>query len=182
MSGTSAKEGLGPLNTSDRASAPSIVVGHCLTCNAMIVRSEDGSCPQGHSPDAVAGFIELAPGQPLPHLPGFNWGAFLIPPIWGVAHGLWSGVFFLPLWAFVDSVIRSTLTMALWVRALSWLSLLVTLGFQYEFGRTANRLAWRRACRRMTLGEYVRVQRLWAVGGGLAFAGLAAWIAVFLAR
>ena len=128
------------------------------------------------------GSIEGATGQPLPRFPGFNWGAFLVPPIWGVAHGMWSGVFFLPLWAFVDSVIRGTAEMAVWVRVLAWLTLAVTVGLQYEFGRTANRLAWRRACERMTLQAFARRQRLWGFGGAAAFAALVGWVGVYVLR
>ena len=158
------------------------LAGHCIVCNAMVERRGDGSCPAGHSPAAVAGSIELAPGEPLPRFPRFNWGAFLIPPIWGVAHGLWAGVFFLPLWAFVDSAIRSTVGRAIWMQVVAWGTLVVTLAFQYEFGRTANRLAWRRASQRMTLDTYVRRQRLWAIGGAVVITALVAWILIYLSR
>lgn len=176
--GSNASAGSGPSADAARAR----LVGHCIVCNAMVERREDGSCPAGHSPVAVAGSIELAPGEPLPRFPKFNWGAFLIPPIWGVAHGLWAGVFFLPLWAFVDSAIRSTVGRAIWMQVVAWGTLVVTLAFQYEFGRTANRLAWRRASQRMTLDTYVRRQRLWAIGGAVVIIALAVWILIYLSR
>jgi hypothetical protein len=148
----------------------------------MVERRPDGSCPAGHAPEAVAGHIELAEGEVLPAFPGFNWGAFLIPPIWGVAHGLWAGVFFLPLWAFVDNAIRGSADSALWMRVVAWLTFAGTLAFQVEYARVANRLAWRRACTRMSLATYARRQRLWAAAGAATFGAILAWIALYLAR
>jgi hypothetical protein len=158
------------------------VAGHCVVCSAMVERRPDGSCPAGHAPEAVAGRIELADGEPLPAFPGFNWGAFLIPPIWGVAHGLWAGVFFLPLWAFVDNAIRGTADAALWMRAVAWLTFAGTLAFQVEYARVANRLAWRRACDRMSLAAYVRRQHIWAAFGAVTLCVIALWIALYLLR
>lgn len=158
------------------------VAGHCVVCNAMVVRMPDGSCPNGHAAGAVTGHIALAEGAPLPELPRFNWGAFLIPPVWGVAHGLWAGVFFLPLWAFVDNAIRGTQGRALWMQALAWGTLVGTLTFQYEYARTANRLVWRRAAERMDLEHYVRRERIWAIGGVVVVATLAGWVGTYLSR
>lgn len=158
------------------------IAGHCIVCNAMVERRADGSCPRGHAPAAISGNIELGGGEPLPHLPGFNWGAFLVPPIWGIAHGMWAGVFFLPLWAFVDSAIRGAAGRAWWLQVLAWLTLAGTLAFQFEFARTANRLVWRRACERTTLERYLRTERLWAIGGVIAVGAFGVGIATYFAR
>ena len=156
--------------------------GHCIVCNRMVERRADGSCPAGHAPAAVAGDIELAQGEGLPRLPGFNWGAFLLPPIWGVVHGMWAGIFFVPLWVFVDNAMKATAGRAVWMQVLAWLTLAGTLAFQFEYGRTANRLAWRKACERMTLSDYVRRQRLWAAGGAVVAVALVLAVAASVAR
>ena len=121
-------------------------------------------------------------GQPLPSLPRFNWGAFLIPPVWGVAHGLWAGVFFLPLWAFVDNLARSSNSGPVWMRGLALVAAIGTLAFQYEYASTANRLAWRRSGGRLPLEAFLRRERLWAAGGVVTIAVLAVWAGMYLAR
>ncbi len=166
----------------DTGSEAHRVAGHCVVCNEVVERREDGSCPAGHAPAAIAGQIRLGPAAPLPRLPTFNWGAFFLPPIWGIAHGLWAGVFFLPLWVFVDNAIKGTAGRPVWMQVLAWLTLAGTLGFQYEYARTANRLAWRRACRRMEFLTYVRRERCWAVGGAVTIGVLGVWVALFLTR
>ncbi len=52
-------------------------------------------------------------------LPRFNLAAFLMPPIWGPAHGQWVGALFLPIWLFADSAIASAVRMggAMWIAA-----------------------------------------------------------------
>jgi len=162
--------------------APARVAGHCIVCGRMVERLPDGSCPQGHPPAAVSGSITLEPGQPLPLLPRFNWGAFFMPPIWGIAHGLWAGAFFVPLWAFVDSAIRSTLDKPLGWRIVAWATLVGTVAFQYEYARTANRLAWRRASTHMSLAAYLRRERIWAAAMGLILFVFVVWGYAYLSR
>jgi hypothetical protein len=60
-----------------------------------------------HEDDARLEAIFADPPAPIPR---FNWGAFFIPPIWGVANGQWPGVFFLPLWVFIDNMLRGPQT------------------------------------------------------------------------
>ena len=161
---------------------PPRVVGHCFVCDRMVERLPDGSCPEGHAPAAVSGAIELSPDQPLPRLPRFNWGAFFMPPIWGIAHGLWAGAFFVPLWAFVDSAIRATLDRPLGWRVVAWATLVGTVAFQYEYARKANRIAWRRASESMSLEEYVRRERGWALAMGALLMVFVVWGYAFLTR
>ncbi len=132
-----------------------------------------------------------APGTPGAHaaasdgpegLPRFNWGAFLMPPIWGVAHGQWAGVFFLPAWAFVDNVLRAERAFGVWSVVLGVLMVLATLGLQLAFARNADRVAWRRAAGRIDLATYLRNQRRWAIGCALLAAGMAVWVYAYIAR
>lgn len=122
------------------------------------------------------------PSDPLPEeLPRFNWGAFLAAPIWGVAYGLWSGVFFLPAWAFVDNVLRGPRVFGAWTAALGWVMAAATLGLQYLYARSANRLVWHRSRGTLDLTRYARCQLWWTIGGAVTFAGMLAWIAAFVA-
>ena len=158
------------------------VAGHCIVCDRMVERLPDGSCPQGHQSAAVSGSIPLAPGEPLPSLPRFNWGAFFMPPIWGIAHGLWAGAFFVPLWAFVDSAVRSTVDKPLAWRVAAWATLVGTVAFQLEYARTANRLAWRRASAHMSLEVYLRRERIWAAAMGVLLLVFVVWGYAYLSR
>lgn len=115
-------------------------------------------------------------------LPRFNWGAFLMPPIWGVAHGQWAGVFFLPAWAFVDNVLRAERAFGVWSVVLGVLMVFATLGLQFAFARNADRVAWRRASGRIDLATYLRNQRYWAIGCALLAAGMAVWVYAYIAR
>jgi hypothetical protein len=148
----------------------------------MVELAADGSCPGGHASEAVSGRIQIEEGEPLPGFPRFNWGAFFVSPVWGVAHGLWAGVFFVPLWVFVDNAVRSTIGQAGWVRALAWATAGGTLVFQYEYARMANRLAWRRACGRMTLEAYIRRERIWGAAGAAAILVLGGWAGLYALR
>lgn len=122
------------------------------------------------------------PADPLPpELPRFNWGAFLVAPIWGVAYGLWSGVFFLPAWAFVDNVVRGPQVFGAWTAVLGWAMVAATIALQYLYARTANRLVWHRSRGTLDLGRYALHQRWWTIGGAVTFVAMAVWIAAFIA-
>ena len=79
-----------------------------------------------------------------PAIPRFNWGAFFMPPIWGVWHNQWAGVFFLPAWAFVDNVIRGEQAWGVWTGVLGWTMFAATIALQVVYARNANRIAWSR--------------------------------------
>lgn len=112
----------------------------------------------------------------------FNWGAFLIAPIWGVANGQWPGVFFLPVWAFVDNVLRGPQRFGVWQAALGWGMALVTLALQAGYALMADRLNWARSRGALDVAPYLRRQRIWAIVGVLVFLGMIVWIGVFLMR
>ena len=154
--------------------------GYCMRCDRIVERSSDGSCAAaGHDPDLVYGRIRLASDEPLPSLPRFNIGAFLIPFIWGPAHGQWAGFFFLPIWLFADNTIRSARQVG---GVLVWASAAVvalTLGFQFYFAWRANGLAYRRVCDTMSVEDFSRRQRIWAAAGVIAFAIAAIWVVAY---
>ncbi len=118
-------------------------------------------------------------GLPEP-IPSFNWGAFFLPPIWGIAHGQWPGIFFLPLWVFVDNMLRNPNAPGAWGTVLGVSMAAVTLAFQAGFAANANRFAWQRVAGRVTPERFAGRQRLWAIAGALTVSGMAVWIVVFL--
>lgn len=147
------------------------LAGYCVLCNRIVERSDDGSCPQGHPAAAVTGRLPLGPGQPVPALPAFNLAAFLIPPVWGPAHGQWAGAIFLPLWLFADSVFRTAGQGP--VPALAAVVVgVTTFAAMAWFARRANGLAWRRQWQRVSVAEYTRRERAWAVAAVPMAAGL----------
>lgn len=136
--------------------------GYCVHCDALVERRPDGTCPAGHPAEAIAGHLVLADGDPVPTLPRFNLGAFLIPPVWGPAHRVWAGAIFLPIWLFADSVLVSAARhggVGQWIGAA--LVLLATIGFEYFFARRANGVAFRRVMHKMPAEEFARRERMW---------------------
>lgn len=122
------------------------------------------------------------PADPLPEsLPRFNWGAFLVPPIWGVAYGLWAGVFFLPAWAFVDNVIRGPEAFGGMSPALGWVMAAATLALQLAYAFTANRIVWHRSRGTLDIDRYLRHQRWWTIAGAVTVVVMGVWIALFIA-
>lgn len=151
-------------------------VAYCVHCDALVERQPDGTCPAGHPPQALTGRIVLDAEEPVPSLPRFNLAAFLIPPIWGPAHGIWAGAIFLPIWLFADSVIVSAVRYGergQWIGAALVIS--ATLAFEYFFARRANGVAFRRIMHKTTAEEYTRRQRTWAMVAIPVATALIAW-------
>lgn len=120
---------------------------------------------------------ELPPG-----LPSFNWGAFLIPPIWGMAYGQWAGVFFLPAWAFVDNMIRGSYEQGVWTSWIGWAMAVATVGLQAAYARTANRIWWHRSQDAEAIERYVLRQRRWAIAGVVIVVAMTVWIVLFISQ
>lgn len=133
--------------------------------------------PHERRAEEDAGALFAGPPAPIPR---FNWGAFFIPPIWGVAHGQWPGVFFLPLWVFIDNLVRGPQPFGVWSAVAGWLVAAVTLGVQALYAANANRFAWPRFAGRMTPEAFARRQRTWGIVGAVTVAGMAVWITLFV--
>jgi hypothetical protein len=148
--------------------------GYCVVCDRIVVRTSEGACPNGHPPAAVSVHLFLAEGEQIPQLPRFNWAAFLIPPLWGPAHGQWAGAVFLPVWLFADSAITAgarggaALVGALVVAA-------GTIAAQAWFAKRANGLAWRRIADQMSIPQFLKHERTWAIAAVPIAAALVAW-------
>ncbi len=158
-------------------------VGYCVVCDRMVERCDDGSCPSGHPKEALFGRMMLEAGETLPQLPRFNLGAFLVPFLWGPGHHQWVGAFFLPIWLFTDSIIRTALGGPAALKVASAVVVIVTVAFEAHFATRANGMAWRRVADRMTLDEFVRRERLWAyamIPLFVLFIGWAVWFDIAL--
>ena len=118
--------------------------------------------------------------EPPAPIPRFNWGAFFVPPIWGLAHGQWPGVFFLPLWVFIDNMLRGPQPFGVWSALIGWGIAGLTLGAQAVYAANANRIAWHRVADRMAPETFARRQRIWGLGGGVVIAGMSVWITLFI--
>lgn len=139
--------------------------GYCVLCDRIVERDDAGACTRNpeHPAQAVSGTVILAEDEPVPELPRFNLGAFLVPPVWGPAHGLWAGAIFLPMWLFMDSVIATAIGRGSASAAGGVAIVALTLGAQAWFAKRANGLAWRRVSDRVPVDEFVRRERVWAV-------------------
>lgn len=169
--------------------------GWCRECGAWVLVTDDGGCPEGHSAESVTFHYDSRSREGLeaPEAFGvgsmpsavdrFNWGAFLIPALWGIGYGAWS---LLGLWAI--AIIVPLLLSALAgigstsqsVSANALIGVTVTSDTLIAFirlwsGANANRLYWERESRRMELdrsakpkvavARFLKRQRLWVIGG-----------------
>ena len=116
----------------------------------------------------------------LEGLPRFNLAAFLIPPIWGPAHGFWITILFYPAWVLCDNVIYAAVTepSALSI-IIAVLSIALMIGVSVVFSLTGQPVAAHRAEDRGVSREtYLKRQRIWAwvsVLVAIAAIALATW-------
>ncbi|MBB3170531.1 viscotoxin-A3 [Parvibacter caecicola] len=113
-------------------------------------------------------------------LPRMNWGALLLAPIWGPAHGMWATFLYYPLWIFVDNCVFAAVQQPtpLSVSVAVLLSV-VTVGSCVAFGIVSQPLAAHRAERLgVSRATYLKRERIWAVAGAVgavAVLALATW-------
>lgn len=146
------------------------LVGYCRVCRCFQELDRDLKDHLRHDRRCMAIIMEMPEEEPLYHIPAFNWGAFLMPPIWGAGHGQVFAVVLYPLWLMVDNL--------LWAAvkgdgspALAGVALVGTLAFMFFYARTANHVGYMRAMSRKSPAEYVRDERrwAWAMGAVAAF-------------
>lgn len=153
--------------------------GYCAQCDRIVMREDDGKCPEGHPAQGVVGKIVLVDGEMPEQLPRFNLAAFLLPFIWGPAHEEWVGAVFLPIWLFLDSIVATAQKGGVPATLGAVIVVVGTLGFQAFFAKRANGVAYRRVIGRMTVAEYARRERLWLWGAVPGAALLVAWMVWF---
>ena len=113
-------------------------------------------------------------------LPRLNVAAFLLPPIWGPAHGFWATILFYPLWLFADNMFYAAYeNLSALSIALALVVLVVLVGVTVGFAIVSQPLAAHRAEERgVDRATYLSRQRKWAVGcaiGGAVMLALATW-------
>ena len=157
-------------------------------CNQIVPRDKDANCAvAGHSAECVSGLVELdADGKPPFQLPQFNWGAALMPPVWGPIHGVYLLVIFLPVIVFANRSLQNLFELlgdaSIFMQAFV---ILVTLGIvsataysMFFFGKRGWGIAWRSAEISKTPGvteealqQFFKRERLWTALSAILFVG-----------
>ena len=98
-------------------------------------------------------------------IPRFNLAAFLLPPIWGPAHGNWITILYYPLWCFVDNCFFAAYIDPTPAKIIMAILVGVSLAVAtYMFAMVAGPMAAHRAAERgVTKETYIRRQKIWAV-------------------
>lgn len=106
----------------------------------------------------------------LKGMPRFNVAAFLLPPIWGPAHGMWPTILFYPIWLFADNMFYAAFAAPSVLSIAGALFVLVTLMTgTIAFAIVAQPLAAHRAeSMGVSRETYLRRQRWWAVACAIA--------------
>ncbi len=131
-----------PQQQSRRAPEPRANIG-----NSESVQSTEGlPNPSGSTADNGSGVR----GAELPEsLKGFNWGAFLMGPIWSLFNQVWIGLIgFISIIPLIPIEIR----------------LLITLALAIYLGFKGNELAWR-SKKWSSTAHFASVQRTWLIVG-----------------
>lgn len=116
----------------------------------------------------------------LQGLPRFNIGAFLLPPIWGPAHGIWVTILYYPVWIFVDNLFYATYQSPTVLSVtLSILAFLLLLGITVAFAIVSQPFAAHRAeAKGVSRSQYLKHEKAWAMGcviGGVVMLSLATY-------
>ena len=173
--------------------------GWCRECREWVWVDAEGACPHGHDADAVSHHYEAHPrvaaesadglgrGQMPPEVNRFNWGAFLVPVLWGAGYRVWHLV---AIWAFallvpitLSAIVAvgvaggSGVASASAVIGVTVASDVVVAYIRLWAGANANRLLWERESKRleadpaarprMGVALFLRRQRAWVVWGAI---------------
>lgn len=114
----------------------------------------------------------------LKRLPPMNWGALLMPAIWGPAHGQWVAILFYPIWILADTCLTNAVLYGGLATVLAVLVALGTAAATIFYARTAGRIAYLKVAEKMTMEHYLARERIWVAVSAviaLVFIGLATW-------
>lgn len=100
----------------------------------------------------------------LKGIPRFNIGAFLLPPVWGPAHGIWASIIFYPLWLVADNSFYAAFAQRTPLAiALAAIIFVVLVALTIAFSLIGQPIAAHRAASRgKTKEQYLKEQRIWA--------------------
>jgi len=92
-------------------------------------------------------------------------GAFLLPMIWGPAHGIWITILYYPAWLFVDNLIYGAVHMPnVMSISMSVIVCILMVGISLVFARVANAQALHRTIEHgKTKESYIKAEKIWAV-------------------
>ena len=127
------------------------------------------------TPEQIAAEEELMEGL-LP----INIGAFLMPPIWGPAHGNWVTILYYPAWTFADYIFFNAFTApSVGSIALAILVFLTLLFVTLVYARLSQPMAAHRAAEKgKTKERYKKEELWWAIASaviGAAMIAFATW-------
>lgn len=113
----------------------------------------------------------------LKGLPRVNWGALLMPGIWGPAHGFWVCILFYPLYMFLDYVLYGAYANPQpWTIALAVISSVLFVGVSIAFSLVSQPIAAHRAADKGISREtYLKRERIWAIVSVILFIAALAW-------
>lgn len=140
--------------------------GWCRECGEWVWVDAKGACRNGHGPDCVTGIYDareqeiddaeptadrgFGSGEMPPELDRFNWGALLLPSIWGIVYGVWPVV---TLWLLglstpvilmaIVGVAGPTAVSSAAV-GISVVSQIIGITISLYIGASATRMLWRR--------------------------------------
>ena len=132
---------------------------------------------QSHGGSHREGYEETLTAD-LSSLPRLNWGALLMPAVWGPAHGQWITVFFYPIWLLVDRCVTNAVFFGGLAMVLASIVIVGTAAVTIMYARTAGQKAYQHVAGNMPLKKYLARERIWvAVSAVIAliFVGLATW-------
>jgi hypothetical protein len=177
--------------------------GWCRECGDWVWVDEQGACQNGHGPESVAGIHEAEPQpdpfQPRPETPAvpdepgfgvgempdevyrFNWGAFFLPPVWGVVYGAWPVVSLWVLTLMISLLAGSLLgafggeDSSMGLATATVLAEIASGAMRLYIGVNASTWSWKREALRMKVLEgapprfsvkhFLARQRTWALAG-----------------
>jgi len=162
--------------------------GYCSQCNKIVPRDKDANCAAaGHEAERVSGLVPLDENGKVPfQLPGFNWGAALMPPVWGPIHGVFAAAIVLPIFVFANNSLQNAFTITTEAgpvaRIVVWL---ITAGiifgtayFMYYVGARGWGIAWNKSpiskqpeVTQEMFDDFIKREHMWTALSAVLFIG-----------
>ena len=108
-------------------------------------------------------------------LPRVNWGALLMPAIWGPAHGQWITILFYPLWLFADTALTNAVFYGGLALVLALIVISGSAAITIYYGCTAGFIAYKRVADRVSKERFLAQERKWVVVSAIIALLFLAW-------